>query len=112
MKTVQNAVGFLVGGIIALAIGVLVYLLINVWAGAVLALAAEILFTVPRSTLNGRIKRENADKDKAALKALQKEANASEKSVNGAYAVCGVLAAVSLAALIGMILFGSFIGAM
>ena len=54
-----NATGFFAGGLIALILGAVIYLFVNIWVGLILALAAEIVFTMPKTLLQNAVKLDN-----------------------------------------------------
>ena len=51
-----SATGFLVGGIILLAIGVIVGWALNAWIGIIALLAAELIFACARTKIKNSIK--------------------------------------------------------
>lgn len=108
----KNAKGFFFGGMAALLGGVLLYLFVNVWVGAFLTLGAELLFMTPRTMVQNAVKKENPGLDKAALRIKIKEAQAAEIAADPMVKFCFVFGIISFIVLIGMVLFGSFIGVM
>ena len=107
-----NATGFFAGGLIALVLGAVIYWFVNIWVGLILALAAEIVFTMPKTLLQNAVKRENPGLDKLSLKVNIQEADKAEKALNGLYKACFIFVIVALAVVLGMIVLGSVLGVM
>ena len=79
-KALENSMMFALLGLGSLVLGVLVWFLLSMWIGAILAIGAEILALMPNTLLHNAFKRYNQTSDRKARnqeeKALRKEMRA------------------------------------
>lgn len=101
-----NTTGFLVGGIILLAIGIIVGWVFNAWVGIIALLIAEIIFACVRTKIKKSIKATDPSIQKSDIKAKIKEV----ESANTGAKVCHILTIVAFIILIVYIVLGSITG--
>ncbi len=95
---------------ILLALGIFCALIVNVWIGAVLCLAAEIVALVPNSKLQKALKSNNNGLDKKALKDIGKKCTKDLKAKYSGFKFSFILGYVAFACLIVFALLGNAMG--
>lgn len=104
-QAISNSGVMVAVGSILLALGVFVALFVNVFLGAVLCLAAEIVFVIPNTKIQKLFKQNNYGiSDKAKLKAEEKALRKELKKSNKAYAAASVLSIIALVCVIAFAL--------
>lgn len=89
--TAPDAKGFLIGGLVTLVAGILVFLFVSVWVGELAELAALIIFACSRTKTKKYIQSVNPGIGKPELKKAIKEFEAE----NSTSKACFVLSIVS-----------------
>lgn len=91
--------------IILLAAGIICWLLVNMWVGAILCLAAELVALIPNTKLQKACKSNISTTDKKAFKAQCKEIATDMKKKYAGYKFSKILAIICLVCLIVTVLF-------
>lgn len=90
-----------------LAVSAIVWLLVSVYAGAVIALAAELVAVIPNSKLNKMFKKNGLG---SAQKAEMKEITKELKKENRAFAASFIIAMISLILVLFFVCSPNFLG--
>lgn len=95
---------------IVLAVGVLCALFVNVWIGAVLCLAAELVALAPNSKVQKALKANVKTTDKKEFKVIAKQTTKELKATSAAYKVSFIIGYVALVCLIGFAVLANGMG--
>ncbi len=90
---------------IIIVLGIVCWILINMWIGAILCLAAEIIALIPTSKVQKAFKQNGLNGNSKNIKAKKKEIIKDLKNKNRAYSFSKVLAVIAFVFLLVFILF-------
>lgn len=96
-----KSIGWFIGGLSSLVIGVIIALFINVIVGAIFILVAELLFACARTQINKYAKSKNPSMNKKELKSAVKEI----ESKDGIAKVCHIMTIISFCILLPLVIF-------
>ena len=95
---------------IVLALGIVCALFVNVWAGVVLCLVAELVALAPNSKLQKALKNNYKSLDKKTLKDTCSKCTKELKAKYSGFKFSFILAGLSLACLILFVMLGNVMG--
>ena len=95
---------------VALVIGVVCALFVNVWIGVILCLVAELTALSPNSKVQKALKNNNKSSDKKEFKEKAKQCQKELKSKYSAFKFSFILAYAAFACLIVFVLLGNALG--
>ena len=90
---------------VVIALGIVCWLIINMWAGAILCLVAELIALIPNTRIQKAFKQNGLNGNSKEIKAKKKDIIKDLKSKNRAYSFSKVLAIIALVLLIIFVLF-------
>lgn len=102
---VKSAGVFDVIGIAALALGVVLWLFINVWVGAILCLVAELVVLIPNSKVQSAFKQNGLIGNSKEVKLKRKEILKELRSNNAAFACSFIIAIIAFVLLLITVAF-------
>lgn len=102
---VKGAVTTNIITIVAIALGVVCWLLINMWIGAILCLIAEIIALIPNSKVQKAFKQNGLIGNSKEMKAKRKNIVKDLKSKNPAYKFSKILGVIAFVLLVIFVLF-------
>lgn len=102
---IKGAVTTNIVSAVVIALGIICWLLINMWIGAILCLVSEFIALSPNSKVQKAFKQNGLNGNSKEIKAKRKEIIKDLKSSNRAYSFSMVLAIIALVLLIIFVLF-------
>ncbi len=102
---IKGAVTTNIVSAVVIALGIICWLLINMWIGAILCLVAEIIALIPNSKVQKAFKQNGLIGNSKEMKAKRKNIVKDLKSKNRAYSFSVVLSVIAFVLLVIFVLF-------